>query len=98
MSQAMGNGARLSAQHRKGTYSRILFIEPGASTNIFHMNVMEDALNIDVRLFCLELVEAAKTWQQSVMGTEPYETNVKRFVTRYPNGLTPYIGSVPVIS
>jgi hypothetical protein len=52
------------------------------------MNVLNDALNIDVRLFCLEVVEAAQAWRGSVAGTQPYETNLTNFVTRYPNGLS----------
>jgi hypothetical protein len=62
------------------------------------MNIMGDALNIDVRLFCLEMVVSARQWLAGVAGTEPYETNLNAFVRRYPNGLPPYIGGVPVIS
>jgi hypothetical protein len=85
-------------QHPKSGYSRILFIEPGASVNVFHMNIMNDALNIDVRTFCLEMVRAARTWLATVEGTEPYETNLSSFVRRYPTGLSPYFGGLPVIS
>lgn len=87
-----------TAQHPRGAYSRILFVEPGAHGGTFHMNVLNDALNIDARMFCLELVAAALAWEESVSGTEPYETNVRKFVTRYPNGLRPYIVGVPIIS
>jgi len=87
-----------TTQHPRSSYSRILFVEPGATTNVLHMNVVNDALNIDVHSFCIEMVQAALTWRQSVAGTEPYETNLVKFVTRYPNGLPPYIGGVPVIS
>jgi len=67
---------------------RVMFIEPGAASPVqAHMNVLMDALNIDVRLFCLELVQAAMTWQATVTGTEPSETNAQKFVTRYGMGL-----------
>src|ERR1700693_5482967 len=36
--------------HPKG-YSKIVFVEPGASGTVFHNNVMNDALNLDVRIF-----------------------------------------------
>lgn len=85
-------------QHPRSAYSRILFVEPGATTITIHMGVTNDALTIDVREFCLDLVRAAQVWRGSVSGTEPYETNVKAFVTRYPRGLPPYISGVPVIS
>jgi hypothetical protein len=75
----------------------VLFIEPGATTNVFHDCVVSDALLIDVRLFVAALVEAASTWESTVRGTTPYESNRSEFVTRYPTGLSPYIQGVPVI-
>jgi hypothetical protein len=87
-----------STQHPQSNYSRVIFVEPGATTNVFHMNVMNDVLNIDVRQFCLEMVQAALAWRAEAVGNEPYETNITKFVTRYPNGLPPYIVGVPVIS
>ena len=86
-----------STQHPKSPYSRIIFIEPGATTSVIHYGVMNDALCIDVPSFCREVVAGAKLWLQSVEGTEPYETNKDRFVRRYDNGLSPYIVGVPVI-
>ncbi len=85
-------------EHPKSRYSRIIFVEPGATKSSFHMNVIDDVLNIDVYKFCMEMVDSAFIWRTSKMGTEPYETNVQRFVTRYPNGLAPYIVGLPVIS
>jgi hypothetical protein len=52
--------------------------------------------NIDVREFCMEMVDSATTWRASVVGTEPYETNIQRFVTRHPHALPPYVVDVPV--
>jgi hypothetical protein len=85
-------------QHPKGSFSRILFVEPHPGRPMFHMNIMNDALNIDVRLFCLEMVASARKWLTSVQGTEPYETNLNAFVRRYPQGLPPYFAGPPVIS
>ena len=62
------------------------------------MNILNDALNIDVREFCIEIVSAARLWLEQVRGTEPYETNCVSFVHRYPNGIAPYIIGLPVIS
>jgi hypothetical protein len=86
-------------QHPTGTYSRIVFVEPGAPFGaVFHMNVMNDALNIDVQHFCAEMVMGARNWLGQVRGTEPYESNLNKFVRRYPNGFAPYFIGVPVIS
>lgn len=87
-----------SSQHPKSTYSRVLFVEPTATTSVFHNNVINDALNIDVRIFCNDIVEAAKEWLQKVEKTDLYEENYNKFMKRYPNGLAPYIVGVPVIS
>ena len=86
-----------STQHPKSPYSRIIFIEPGATTNVVHYGVMNDALCIDVPSFCREVIAGGKLWLKSVEGTEPYETNSGRFVRRYDKGLSPYIVGVPVV-
>lgn len=87
-----------TTQHSQSRYARILFVEPGTTTNVFHMNVINDALNIDVRLFCLDIVKGARRWVEQVTGTEPYETNLNASVRRYAKGLPPYIVGIPVIS
>ena len=48
-----------SSQHPRSTYSRVLFVEPTATSNVFHCNVMNDALNIDVRIFCSDFISSA---------------------------------------
>ena len=85
-------------KHPRGNFTRIVFVEPGAISGMFHMNVMNDALNIDVGRFCAEMVESARRWLSRVEGCEPYESNIIHFVQRYPDGLAPYFINVPVIS
>ena len=45
-----------SSQHPKSNYKRVLFVEPSATTNVFHNNIMNDALNIDVRIFFNDII------------------------------------------
>jgi len=78
-------------------YSRILFIEPGATTNVFHCNVINDALNLDVRIFCNAMLDGAELWLNNVMGTARFSANYDKFLRRYPTGLPPYIVGIPVI-
>ena len=79
--------------------TRVVFVEPSPTApNLGHMNVMNGALHINASLFCVEMVEAALAWRDTVAGSEPNETNVKQLVTRYPNRLSPYISGLPVIS
>ncbi len=86
-----------TSQHPKSRYSRVIFVEPSATTNIFHCNILNDALNIDVRIFCQDMVAGAMKWLDEVEGSGRFDTNRKKFMTRYPDGLAPYIGGVPVI-
>jgi len=86
-----------SSQHPKSNYSRVLFVEPTATTSVFHCNILNDALNIDVRIFCSDIIEGVKEWLRKVENTELYKKNYDKFMMRHPNGLKPYIVGVPVI-
>lgn len=84
--------------HRAGSrYARVIFLEPGTSTNIFHKNVMDDVLNIDVRIFCNDMTEAARNWLRTAEDSDLYRQNIDNFLKRHPEGLAPYIVGVPVI-
>jgi len=97
-------GLRCSMLHQgrlephKGSYKRVLFIEPGATTVVAHNNIMNDALNIDVNIFVRDMVESAVAWHERASQATAYQANYPRFMQRYPWGLKPYIGGVPVIS
>ena len=86
-----------STQHPQSPYSRIIFIEPGATTNVVHYGIMNDALCIDLKSFCKEMIRGAKQWLDSIEGSEQFERNYNLFVKRYPTGLPPYIVGVPVV-
>jgi len=86
-----------SSHNPKSGYSRILFVEPGATTNVFHCNIMNDALNIDVRIFCKDIINGVRVWLGKVEGTTKFSSNMAKFIRRYPRGLSPYIGGIPVI-
>jgi hypothetical protein len=72
-------------------------LSPGLTPDHLHRNVLANALNIDVGIFCDDILTGAERWLAQVEGTQPYEKNYDRFLTRYPNGLPPYIGGIPVI-
>jgi hypothetical protein len=84
-------------QHPQGRYSRIIFVEPGVGGMVFHNNILNDALNIDVRIFCEDLYSAVETWLPGAQQLPHFQINIANFVTRYPNGLAPYIVGPPVI-
>ncbi|MCV3282724.1 hypothetical protein [Aeromonas veronii] len=83
--------------HPKNKYSRIFFVEPGATTSTFHYNTMNDALNIDLVSFCREIIAGAKMWLAEVKNTDKYKRNYENFVKRHDGGLSPFIVGVPVI-
>lgn len=87
-----------STQHPKSPFSKIIFIEPGATTNIVHYARLSDALGIDVPTFCKEMVAGAREWLEKVENTERYLHHYERFASRHPDGLSPYIAGVPVIA
>ena len=87
-----------SSQHPNNSYERVLFVEPSATTNVFHNNIMNGALNIDVRIFCSDMIAGAKEWLEENKETDLFKKNYDKFMRRYPNGLSPYIVGVPVIS
>jgi hypothetical protein len=86
------------AQHSKLGFSRILFVEPGQTSNVFHNNVLNDALNIDAAVFCGDILAGAIVWLQTSDNSDNYKKNFPLFMQRYPTGLPPYIVGVPVIS
>lgn len=93
-----------TSHHPNSRYSRFIFVEPSATRPTLHCNVMEDAshmkyaFNIDVRIFCEDMIAGATCWLGEVEGTDRFEKNYNRFMRRYPDGLRPFIVGFPVIS
>lgn len=81
----------------RGRFSRILFVEPTAVDDTFHCKIIQEALNIDVRVFCQDIIRGVEKWLDEKENTELYKTNLAKFIRRYPDGLPPYIVGVPVI-
>ena len=96
-------GLRCSLLHQgvlhphRGRYSRVMFVEPQPSGNVFHRVVMNDALDLDIPTFCGDLIRSAQEWLSTVDGSPTYAKNLGRFLARHPNGIPPYIVGAPVI-
>ena len=86
-----------SSQHPKGEFTRIIFIEPGSTTNVFHHTQIKDALAIDLSLFCREVTSGAIRWLETVEESPRYKQNYERFARRHAEGLPPYIGGIPIV-
>lgn len=87
-----------STQHPGGRYSRVLFLEPGRPGLIMHNNILGDALNIDVHIFCEDMCTAVERWLPVASAHPAFQANISRFVRRYPEGLAPYVVGTPVIA
>jgi hypothetical protein len=77
------------SQHPKSGYSRLLFVEPGASSSVIHGCIANDALVIDLPEFCREVVIGTRHWLGEVERTPRFEANYARFAKRHPAGLAP---------
>ncbi|MDI6742890.1 MAG: hypothetical protein QMD11_09125 [Smithella sp.] len=87
------------AEHNNLGYRRILFIDPVSSPEIqMHNNILNDALNLDVRLFCADILESVQQWIKESSNNEVFKRNYSVFLQRHEGGLPPYISGVDVFS
>lgn len=86
-----------STIHPKSSYSRIMFIIPNERFVIKNC-VFNDALCIDVVSFCNNIIRAVRNWETIVCESDNFKKNYGSLLRIYPNGLSPYIGNIPVIS
>ncbi|MEJ9228909.1 hypothetical protein LAV79_05310 [Peribacillus butanolivorans] len=84
-----------STEHENSKFKKIIFIEPNHGI-VGHNNVMDDVLNIDVRIFCKDMINAGRKWYATVKDSDNFKKNHDKTFKRYPNGLSPYIVGVPV--
>ena len=86
-----------NTEHKDLGYSRILFIEPN-SVMLGHDNIMNDALNLDLNIFCTGMISAVEEWLNKINSDPVFLKNYAVFMKRYKDGLSPYIVGIPVIS
>jgi len=86
-----------SSCNPNSSYSRVLFVELTNRNLILHNNILNDALNIDVNIFCKDIIEGANKWLIKNENMDNYKKNSDKFMERHSQGLAPYIVGVPVI-
>jgi hypothetical protein len=88
-----------TTQHPQSGYNRIIFIEPGPGTRqyVAHRAVLMDALMLDVRIFCSDIMDGAERWLRQAANTPEYQANYAAYAARHPNGLAPYMVGIPVV-
>jgi len=84
-------------------YDRVIFIEPAAAQRI-QINVKrrtagkDTASMIHLRDFVTAIADAADAWLAHIRGTEPFDTNYRRFMHRHPTGFKPFVSGPPIIT
>ncbi len=87
-----GQGALVAAPS-----TRVLFIEPGATSNVFLNCELHGARLIDQPSFVAGLLTAARSWLADPDLPAVVRSNLAKLVARHPSGIAPYIIGVPVI-
>ncbi len=86
-----------TSQNPKSAYKRIFFLVPN-NYSFCHNNIFDDVLNIDINIFCKNIISAVRNWEAQAKNTDNYIKNYDKLIRVYPNGLPPYITGMPVIS
>jgi hypothetical protein len=84
--------------HPNMQYGRILFTLPNPQNNIFHNNVINDALNLDAKIFCCDVVTCARLWFAGKRNDPVVQKNLPNLVQMRPQGLAPYMVGMPLIA
>lgn len=86
------------AGHPKSQFARVVFTVPSADHSVWHNNVVNDALNLDIEIFCYDVIEAACQWYDTKQNDPHVLANLPRLMRYYPNGLAPYLQGMPVVA
>jgi hypothetical protein len=84
--------------HDRMQYARVLFTVPNAQGNVFHRNLLNDALNLDVIIFCRDMVQCVEQWYAAQQNDPNVLANLPRLVQFRPRGLSPYMVGMPLIA
>lgn len=79
-------------------YSRILFTVPNPQGNVFHNNILNDALNLDACIFCRDIMGSVLRWYVARQNDPVVQANLPRLLRLHPNGIAPYMVGIPLIS
>lgn len=84
--------------HPRSQYARILFTLPNVSNNVFHQNIINDALNLDAVTFCRDMNSAVARWYTAQQHDSHVLANLPQLIQYRAQGLAPYMVGMPLIS
>ena len=79
-------------------YARVLFTVPNVNRNVFHNNILNDALNLDLTIFCRDMVQSVSRWYEAKQADPNVIANMPRLLKYRENGLAPYMVGIPLIA
>jgi hypothetical protein len=82
----------------KMQYGRVLFTVPNVSRNVFHNNILNDALNLDTEIFCRDMMNSVRNWYCNRPSNSVVHRNIDMMVRLRPEGLAPYMVGIPLIA
>jgi hypothetical protein len=83
-----------------GSWERVVFTAPvGRGKNfLFHKNVLDDALNLDLGSFCEDVIAAAQHWFDAHRSDPAVAENLPSMMQWHPDGMPPYFEGIPVLT
>jgi hypothetical protein len=84
--------------HPNMQYGRILLTVPNAQRNVFHNNIINDALNLDAVIFCRDVITSARRWFANHRNDAAVRANLPNLVQFRPQGIAPYMVGIPLIA
>lgn len=84
--------------HPNSQYGRVLFTVPSAQRNVFHNNILNDALNLDAIIFCRDMIGSTRQWFTAARSDATVKANLPNLVQFRPKGLAPYMVGMPLIA
>lgn len=79
-------------------YSAVVFTLPDGQGNVVHNFMVDDALILDLKTFCDDIIRAVEAWWVTNRDTEPIITNAQDVARLRPDGLEPFVAGVPVLA
>lgn len=87
------------ASHKMLGYSRIIFIARKSDTQPpMHLNELNDALNLDIRVFSRDVIQSVRNWLTKVAANSGVQANLEHFLRVHRGGLPGYVDGMDVLS
>lgn len=79
-------------------HKRILFQIPTPTNIVLHNNIINDAYNVNIEVFIGDIIKGFNKWYSQEKENINVIKNLEKTVKYYPQGISPYIVGVPLIS